>query len=134
MATRGKEEPMTRSSFTVNPDRAWDIEVGGYMAFQEMLQQHFSPIEREQLQTFLDMLEQHLCPTDWERLHTFIDSMNPERRAAMMRFIAQREIQAPAVGTEAPDFELPRLGSGERVRLSSFRHLQPVVLIFGSFT
>jgi len=52
----------------------------------------------------------------------------------MMRFIAQRETHAPAVGTEAPDFELPRLGSGEHVRLSSFRHLQPVALIFGSFT
>jgi hypothetical protein len=104
------------------------------MGFPETLQQHFSPIEREQLQTFLDMLQQHLCPTDWERLQTFIDRMNPEQRAAMMRFIAQRETHAPAVGTEAPDFELPRLSGSERVRLSSFRHLQPVALIFGSFT
>ena len=104
------------------------------MAFHETLQQHFSLIEREQLQIFLDMLQQHLCPTDWERLQTFIDSMNPERRAAMMRFIAQRETHAPAVGTEAPDFELPRLGSDERVRLSAFRNHKPVALIFGSFT
>ena len=104
------------------------------MAFQETLQQHFSPPEMEQLLSFLDMLQQHLCPTDWERLQTFIDSMNPERRAAMLRFIAQRETHAPAVGTEAPDFELPRLGSGERARLSSFRHRKPVALIFGSYT
>lgn len=104
------------------------------MVFQETVQHQFSPIEREQLQTFLDMLQQHLCPTDWERLQTFIDNMNPERRAAMMRFIAQRETHAPAVGTEAPDFELPRLGSGQPVRLSSFRNHKPVALIFGSFT
>ena len=73
------------------------------MAFQEILQQHFSPIEREQLQTFLDMLEQHLCPTDWERLHTFIDSMNPERRAAMMRFIAQTSSSRGLAVTSACD-------------------------------
>jgi hypothetical protein len=107
---------------------------GVIMAFQETLQQHFSPIEREQLQTFLDMLQEHLSPTDWERLQIFIDSMNPERRGAMLRFIAQRETHAPAVGTEAPDFELLRLGSDERVRLSSFRNRKPVALIFGSFT
>jgi hypothetical protein len=104
------------------------------MAFEETLQQHFLPIEREQLQTFLDMLQQHLSPPDWERLQTFIDGMPPEQRADMLKFIAQRETHAPAVGTEAPDFELPRLGGGEGVRLSSFRHLQPVALIFGSFT
>jgi len=104
------------------------------MTFQETLQYHFSPTARESLQTFLDMLQQHLSPTDWERLQTFIDSMPPERRAAMLGFIAQRETHAPAIGTEAPDFELPRLGGGERVQLSSFRHDKPVALIFGSFT
>jgi hypothetical protein len=104
------------------------------MDFPETLQQHFSPMEREQLQTFLDMLQQHLRPVDWERLQTYIESMNPERRVAMMKFIAQREIHAPAIGAEAPDFDLPRLGSDERVRLSSFRNRQPVALIFGSFT
>ena len=60
------------------------------MTFQETLQYHFSPTVRESLQTFLDVLQQHLSPTDWERLQTFIDSMNPERRAAMLGFIAQR--------------------------------------------
>jgi hypothetical protein len=60
--------------------------------------------------------------------------MDPERRAALMAFLAQRETHAPAVGTEAPDFELLQLGSDERVRLSSFRHHKPVVLIFGSFS
>jgi hypothetical protein len=52
----------------------------------------------------------------------------------MMAFVAQRETHAPEVGTEAPDFTLPRLGSDEWVRLASFRHHKPVALIFGSFT
>jgi peroxiredoxin len=53
---------------------------------------------------------------------------------AMMQFIAQRETHAPAVGDEAPDFELPLLSGTEKVRLSTFRNRQPVALIFGSFT
>jgi hypothetical protein len=84
--------------------------------------------------TFQEMLKERLSPTDWQRMQTFISGMEPEQRAAMMQFIAQRETHAPAVGDEAPDFELPRLGSAERVRLSSFRNHQPVALIFGSFT
>lgn len=39
-----------------------------------------------------------------------------------------------APGDEAPDFELPTLGGGAPVRLSSFRGDRPVVLIFGSYT
>jgi hypothetical protein len=104
------------------------------MNFQETLQHQFSPTAIESLQTFLDMLQQHLSPVDWERLQTFLESMNPEQRTAMLGFIAQRESHAPAIGAEAPDFDLPRLGSDERVRLSSFRNHKPVALIFGSFT
>jgi hypothetical protein len=84
--------------------------------------------------TFQEMLKQHLSPTDWQRMQDFISGMAPEQRTAMMQFIAQRETHAPAVGDEAPDFELPRLGSTEHVRLSSFRNHKPVALIFGSFT
>ena len=84
--------------------------------------------------TFQEMLKERLSPTDWQRLQTFTASMAPERRAAMMQFIAQRETHAPAVGNEAPDFELPQLGSAERIRLSSYRNHQLVALIFGSYT
>jgi hypothetical protein len=103
------------------------------MTFQEMLQ-HLSPTVRAQLQPFLDVLQLRLSPTDWKRMLTFIGSVDSERRTALMAFFAQRETHAPAVGTEAPDFELPRLGSDERVRLSRFRNHKPVVLIFGSFS
>jgi hypothetical protein len=103
------------------------------MTFQEILQ-HLSPTVKAQLQPFLDMLQLRLSPTDWKRMLTFIGSMDAERRTTLIAFLAQRETHAPAVGTAAPDFELPRLGSDERVRLSGFRHHKPVVLIFGSFS
>ena len=38
------------------------------------------------------------------------------------------------VGDLAPDFELKKLGSEERVQLSSFADKKPVALIFGSYT
>ena len=46
---------------------------------------------------------------------------------------------APAVGDEAPDFDLPRLVDGEpdeddRVQLCSFEGDRPVALVFGSYT
>ncbi len=37
-------------------------------------------------------------------------------------------------GGEAPDFTLPVLDHTATVRLSSFRGVQPVVLVFGSYT
>ena len=64
----------------------------------------------------------------------YMNGMPPEHRAALMKFMAERETLAPAVGTEAPDSELLPLKGGERVRLSSFRGRKPVALIFGSYT
>jgi hypothetical protein len=37
-------------------------------------------------------------------------------------------------GDSAPDFDLETLDRASRVRLSSFAHQKPVVLIFGSYT
>jgi hypothetical protein len=37
-------------------------------------------------------------------------------------------------GDAAPDFDLETLDRKARVRLSSFQHQKPVVLIFGSYT
>jgi len=83
---------------------------------------------------FTDQLRKYLSKKDFDRMVAFTLSMEPVRRAEMMRFIAERETQAPAVGAEAPDFRLPRLDGGESVELSSFRGLKPVALIFGSYT
>jgi hypothetical protein len=38
------------------------------------------------------------------------------------------------IGDTAPDFTLPLLNQPEQVRLSSFRGVKPVVLVFGSYT
>ena len=86
------------------------------------------------LNIFMDLLRKNLSDTDFKRMMAFIDGMEPERRTAMTRFLAERETLAPAIGADAPDFKLPRLGSTEQVQLSSFRGRKPVALIFGSYT
>jgi hypothetical protein len=86
------------------------------------------------LDSFIDLLRKNLSAKDFERMMAFTGAMPPERRGAMMQFLAERETMAPAVGAEAPAFDLPKLGSVERVRLSSFRGRKPVALIFGSYT
>ena len=86
------------------------------------------------LDAFIDLLRKNLSATDFNRMMAFTAAMDPERRNAMMQFLAERETLAPAVGEEAPDFTLPRIDSGEAVRLSSFRGRKPVALIFGSYT
>ncbi len=82
----------------------------------------------------LEALQKYLSQNDFARMQAYIGSMAPERRAAMMKFLADRETLAPAVGDAAPDFELPRLDGKGSVRLSSFKGGKPVALIFGSFT
>jgi hypothetical protein len=86
------------------------------------------------LDAFIDLLRKNLSTTDFNRMMAFTAAMEPERRSAMMQFLAERETLAPAVGEQAPDFTLPRLDSGAPVQLSSFRGRKPVALIFGSYT
>ena len=54
-------------------------------------------------------------------------------RQAMEAVVARDEM-GPHVGDSPPDFNLKRLGSDQRVRLSSFKGKRPVALIFGSYT
>ena len=86
------------------------------------------------LDEFLALLQKHLSRTDLARMMEFTNAMPPKRRAAFMQFLSERETHAPTVGSPAPDFELPRLGGGEKARLSAFRGQRPVALIFGSYT
>ena len=53
---------------------------------------------------------------------------------AAVNATAERDQTGPNEGEEPPDFELKRLGSQDRVRLSSFKGVHPVALIFGSYT
>jgi hypothetical protein len=48
--------------------------------------------------------------------------------------VIERDETGPKAGEAARDFSLKRLGSDERVRLSSFQGNQPVALVFGSYT
>jgi hypothetical protein len=84
--------------------------------------------------TFMDPMRKDLSDKDFKRMMAFTAAMEPTRRAAMLQFIAERETKAPAVGTDAPDFKLPRLGGTELVQLSAFRARKPVALVFGSYT
>jgi hypothetical protein len=83
---------------------------------------------------FFERLQRELSPRDFDRMQKWVASLPDQRRDELMRFIFERETLAPVVGEEAPDFELPRLGDGGSVRLSSFRGVKPVALIFGSYT
>ena len=86
------------------------------------------------IDTFMALLRKHLSDKDFNRMMEFTSGMEPERRTAMMQFLAERETLAPEIGSDAPDFKLPRLDSAEQVQLSSFRGQKPVALIFGSYT
>lgn len=57
-------------------------------------------------------------------------------RAKAKEIISQMEQREGklAVGDMAIDFELKKMKSDERVRLSSFRGKRPVALVFGSYT
>ena len=59
--------------------------------------------------------------------------LSPAMQSAVDAVIARDEM-GPAVGEQPPDFFLKRMGTEERVRLSSFRGKRPVALIFGSYT
>jgi len=60
-------------------------------------------------------------------------TVSPALRAALEAVVARDEM-GPRVGTYPPDFCLKRLGTAERVRLSSFQGQRPVALVFGSYT
>jgi hypothetical protein len=83
---------------------------------------------------FFERLQRELSPRDFERMQTWIAGLATEEQRQLLQFIFDRETRAPAVGDEAPDFELRRLDGQGSVRLSTFRGAKPVALIFGSFT
>ena len=86
------------------------------------------------IEDFFALLKKHLSEKDLTRMMEFTNAMPPERRVSFMKFLSDRETHAPAVGTDAPDFVLPKLGDNESVQLSAFRGHKPVALIFGSYT
>jgi hypothetical protein len=64
-------------------------------------------------------------------------SDSPLTRETLLGRPDYRDLMTPKVSPGGPafDFELPRQGAGGgTVRLSAFREVQPVALIFGSYT
>lgn len=61
------------------------------------------------------------------------DELPEEVRRALEATLARDET-GPRVSEFPDDFNLKRLGSEERVRLSEFRGKRPVALAFGSYT
>ncbi len=68
-----------------------------------------------------------------EMLEAVGADLSPILRQAMEAVVARDEM-GPHVGDVPPDFDLKLMGSGKRVRLSSFKGQRPVALIFGSYT
>ncbi len=48
--------------------------------------------------------------------------------------VMRRNEMGPNEGEAPPNFNLRRMGSGDRVELSSFKGKKPVALVFGSYT
>ena len=48
--------------------------------------------------------------------------------------VMRRDQMGPHEGAVPPNFNLQRMGSEERVELSSFKGKKPVALVFGSYT
>ena len=48
--------------------------------------------------------------------------------------VFEKDQVGPNEGETPPDFELKRLGSDDRIRLSSFQGKRPVALVFGRYT
>ncbi len=66
-------------------------------------------------------------------LETCGDELPAGLREAL-EIIMSRDEMGPKIGETPPDFNLKRMGSTDRVRLSSFRGKSPVALVFGSYT
>ena len=62
-----------------------------------------------------------------------LQDLRADVRGALEATMARDET-GPKIGEVPPDFFLKRLGSSDRVSLSSFRGRQPVALAFGSYT
>ena len=105
-----------------------------------------------------DQIMENLSAEDWKYFRQFIDDYRAKRRAASggpmparemldavggnptsilrqaTEAVVLRDEMGPQVGDMPPDFDLKRMGSEERVRLSTFKGQRPVALIFGSYT
>ena len=100
---------------------------------------NLSPTDRQNFRRVLTELRTLLKTSPGQRitaremLEATGDDLPQELRTAM-ETIMVRDETGPRIGQAPPDFDLKRMGSEERVRLSSFAGSKPVALAFGSYT
>jgi hypothetical protein len=110
-----------------------------HKAERDQVMTRLSPAERDHFHRLIqDMRTQAPSSSGPRRLAGQVlaahaSTMSPALRAALEAVVARDEM-GPPVGAYPPDFALTQLGTGTRVRLSSFRGQQPVGLVFGSYT
>ncbi|MDJ0788284.1 MAG: hypothetical protein QNK05_15865 [Myxococcota bacterium] len=86
-------------------------------------------------------MKHQMTPPDLDAIPDEIlekNNITRDQLAAIHQAMTERDQRTPAVGSEAPDFEIERLSktgrrTGESLRLSSLRG-RPVALVFGSYT
>ena len=94
--------------------------------------------ERQDFRQFIDQYREARRSGDGQAsargmLEAMGAGLSDSLRQAMQVVVARDEM-GPHAGDTPPDFELKRLGSDERVRLSSFKGQRPLAIVFGSYT
>jgi hypothetical protein len=90
-----------------------------------------SPADRDHLRHLMQDVRTHTAAS---RPGDTVRQMLTAQGHTVLVAVGARDAMGPQVGTSPPDFCLKRLGTEERVRLSSFRGQRPVALVFGSYT
>jgi tetratricopeptide (TPR) repeat protein len=70
----------------------------------------------------------------YTRLHLGPDAARERATVSRLEREAAAKEGGPQLNGLAPDFELPKVGTKRKVRLSDFRGKTPVVLVFGSYS
>ena len=112
-------------------------------ADRDQIMNRLSPKDRSNFRRILPELHKQLRKerkasagqrvTAKEVLQSLGENLPADQRAAP-EAVMTRDETGPKVGEVPPDFSLKRLGSPDRISLSSFKDRQPVALAFGSYT
>jgi len=106
---------------------------------RDTIMNRLGPADRQNFRRVLQEFKTRLKTDPHQRvparqiLDTCGEELHENIRTALESLVARDEM-GPKIGETPPDFNLKRMGSEERIRLSSFQGQRPVGLIFGSYT
>ncbi len=108
-------------------------------ADRDQIMAHLKDEERKQFRQFIDDYRSKRKAASGGQMpaREMLDAVGAEMASNLrqaMEAVVLRDEMGPHVGDVPPDFDLKRMGSEERVRLSGFKDQRPVALIFGSYT